>query len=106
LRRADVGLGRAGAHRHPDARFGDVDAAARHDLAGLDEIIDRGARHDDQVIGFAGCDPLLHVERAGEGGGDRMSGRLLELRHQFPVGLLGRLGGEHLDLDRAGGAGR
>ena len=63
----------------------------RTSVPSVDEGVDVRARHDQQIEGLAGGDALLGVERAGEGGLDGMAGGLLELRHQFAIGLLGGL---------------
>ena len=49
--RADVGLRRAGPHRDPDARLGDVGRAADNDDAFAHQTVDRLAGHDGHVGG-------------------------------------------------------
>jgi hypothetical protein len=49
LGRTDVGLGRPGAHPDADARFRQIDAAARNDFAGLDVIVHSADRRPYQA---------------------------------------------------------
>src|SRR5262245_25480670 len=51
--RADVGLRLALADRHAHAGLGDISAAAGHNLAALRELVDRLARHDEEVVALA-----------------------------------------------------
>src|SRR5262245_9831873 len=102
---ADVRLRRAGFHAYPHAGFGQIDAAAGSDLAALDVLVDRGGGHDQEVIALACGQSLVGVERPREDSRDLVPGRLLELRHELAVCLLGGLGGQHLDLRRAGRGG-
>ena len=87
--RTDVGLRGSRAHPDADARFREIDTAARHDLAGLDEIVDRRTGHDDEVVGFPGGDAFLHVQRPGKDGRDLESRFLFEPGHQVAIGAGG-----------------
>src|SRR5215831_2998994 len=77
-RRRHVGLGRALAHGDADAGARDVRAAA-HDLALLDQLVERLAVHDDEI------DRLAGVQAAGEPAG----GSIGDAEH-VPIGALER----------------
>src|SRR5262249_23923827 len=77
----NVWLRCASPHPDPNTRLGEIDTAAGHDLAAFDVLIDRRPRHDQEIVGFTRCQPLVGVKRTGEHRGDLMPGRLLELRH-------------------------
>jgi len=93
----DVRPRRAGAHRDADARLGQIDAAAGNDLALPDQLLQFGARDDDEVVALAGGHALHDRRRARPGGRDPVSGGALELRHQLEIGLLG--GDRRQDFD-------
>src|SRR5256885_1567837 len=80
----------------PDFRKAAARAAAR--LARAFRPAAPGARHDDEVEGVAVRETLLDVERSRENRRDLVPRRLLELRHQLEIGLLGGLSGQHLDF--------
>src|SRR5947207_1508222 len=90
LLRAGVDSGREHGHALELARqrADVVDAGEMHQLADLLEA----------DLGLAARETLLDVERSGENRRDLVRCRLLELRHQLEIGLLGGLGGQHLDF--------
>ena len=59
-----------------------------------------GRGHDQKVVVFARGQPLVGVERPGEGRRDLVPGGLFEFRHQFAIRLFGGLRRKHPDLRR------
>ena len=100
--RRHVGLGRALAHGDADAGAREVDAAA-HDLALLDEAVDRRCVGQEDVDRFAALE--ARDQRAGRGiaRADAVAVRALERRQQFVGRRLDRGRDERVDL---GGPGR
>ena len=100
------GLGAPLRDANSNARFGYIDTAAGHDLASLYLRVDRRAGHDDHVVAFAGRQPLLHAERAGESSRDLVAGGFFELRSQLAIGLFGGLRGKNFDFSSIGHGGQ
>ena len=103
--RRHVGLGRALAHGDADAGAREVDAAA-HDLALLDEVVDRRAVGQEDVDGFAAV--KAGDQRAGRriARADGVAVRALEGRQQFVRHRLDRGRDERVDLGGPGRPGR
>src|SRR5438067_12117569 len=79
LRRADVGLGRAGFHRHTDPGPRDLLFALGHDLPLLRQVVDDGSRQD-QHVGRRALQELRLEDRGQTvGDDDSMTGGPLEL---------------------------
>ncbi len=70
-----------------------------------DQVVDHIRRRDRDVGHFAGADAADDVVGAQPIDLNRVPGRRLELRHEMQIGLLHRVGGEHLDLGSLGRAG-
>src|SRR5688572_28271573 len=97
----DVGLRRAGAHRHTDPRAGDVAARRSDELAGLEQIVDCVACGDRHVECRALLDLALHGRSPGVPDGNLVAARTLELRDELLEGRPDPAGADYLDLGGA-----
>ena len=89
---------RAFAHGHAEAGTADIGAAARDQLAVLDQRVDdRRIEHGD-VKSLAGFDFLFQVGIDLEMQLDRVAGGAFELRAQFPHRRLGAIAAQNPEL--------
>ena len=105
--RAEVGPRRTRPHRNADAGSRKVDAAAGHDPARTDQLVEPFSRHDDEVHGVAPFETIgdgrrRPRHRAAPSGAEIVPAGALEPRRQHLEGRLERAGAEHIDFSSRG----